>query len=135
MRAGLLLVAGFASLLASCDRSGTVDASHHRGGRYEGIGIATPGESWSKIADAPKPDSDKAATVRDDDYLIFVTDTQTGEVRECGDHSGFCVKVQPWAKDAPSAPLALTDHRKSGAGETVEVTNDTAGAPDKGNGQ
>ena len=135
MRAGLLLVAGFASLLASCGRSGTVDASHHRGGRYEGIGIATPGEGWIKIADAPKPDSDKAATLRDDDYVIFVTDTQTGEVRECGDRSGFCIKVQPWAKDAPSAPLALTDHRKSGASEAVEVTNDTDPATDEGNGE
>ncbi len=42
------------ALLAGCGRMPTVSPSHHDGGRYEGIGIATPGDAWTKAA-TPAP--------------------------------------------------------------------------------
>ena len=109
-------------VFAGCHKTetGAGSSSERHSGRYEGVGIATPGDQWRKLADAPKPTSDKAATLDDDDYVAFVTDTKTGEVRECGNRSGFCVKMQPWAKPAPKAPLALTEHKRiSDASETI----------------
>ena len=107
-------------LLGGCRESLSTDPNGD-GGRYRGIGIATPGKQWTKIAAAPKPGDAKTATLADDDYVVFVTDSQTGEVRECGDRTGFCVRFQPWKHPAPLAPVALTDHASSD--ETVSVAD------------
>jgi hypothetical protein len=84
--------------------------SPHGHGRYEGIGIGPAGDAWRKLADAPKSTDAKQANLGDDDYLIVVTDSQTGEVRECGDRSGFCIRLDPWRGTAPTVPLAVTEH-------------------------
>lgn len=117
MLRSLLFVIGMGAILAACNREAVESAAHHRGGRYEGIGVATPGEAWSRIADAPKSGSDKLATLRDDDYVVFVTDTQTGEVRECGNRSGFCIRIRPWDKPAALAPLPVNAATTNGNGE------------------
>lgn len=113
------------SLLVGCGKEASNQARHHEG-RYQGIGIATPGDQWKALADAPKPATEKAATLADDDYLVFVTDSVTGEVRECGDRSGVCVSVQPWTKDAVKAPVNLSTHAREPEAIAEEtVTNDT----------
>lgn len=109
-----------AAMLASCDRSEDYASGRAKSGRYQGIGITTPGEQWTKIAAAPKPGDDKHATLEDDDYVVFVTDSQSGEVRECGNRSGFCVRFQPWQHPAPPAPLVLTDHAHKDAPQDAE---------------
>lgn len=122
MKRHALLLLVIISTVAGCRKVETsaYTSSNRSEGRYHGVGIAVPGDQLRKIADAPEPTFDKAATLRDDDYVIFVTDTKTGEVRECGNRSGFCVKIQPWTKSAPEAPLALTEHSKeSDADDTV----------------
>lgn len=98
-------------LIGGCQGEGSM-SSRSKNGRYQGIGVATPGAGWTTAADAPKPGKSDAATLSDDDYVVFITDTQTGEVRECGDRSGFCIKLQPWAKPTPQAPISLTEHKK-----------------------
>ena len=117
-----MLVFVLAVLLAGCGPH-LANAPHRGEGRFQGIGIGPAGDAWRKLADAPKPVSAKTANLADDDYLIVVTDTVTGEVRECGDRSGFCIQLRPWDKPAPSTPLLVTEHTKhksdSDGGETT----------------
>ena len=93
------------------------DGPHH--GRYAGIGLFEPGKIWAHLqGDVTKDPA--AAKPADDDVLIVVVDSDTGEVRECGNYSGRCVSMNPWTKavgpqlhmpvkvDAHAADLAST---------------------------
>ncbi len=50
----------------------------------------------------------------DDGQVIVVIDRQTGEVRQCGNRSGFCVAMNPWkgtGRDrTPRLPAQLNKH-------------------------
>ena len=53
------------------------------------------------------------ATLADDQHVIVIEDSVTGEVRECGDLSGLCVAMNPWTKAIArerQAPVALSEH-------------------------
>jgi hypothetical protein len=66
---------------------------------------------WAQIAGAPAPGAGSQAKLSDDEQIIVVLDSQTGELRQCGNISGFCVGMTPWAKPAgASAPLAVAKH-------------------------
>ena len=109
---------------AAADAAVDLNQGLRKPSRYEGIGIYHPGEMWSQIAvaepskatpppgaDAPKPSA--AATLKDDDEVIVVVDNRTGELRQCGNLSGVCVSMNPWAKPlaaSQNAPLTLTKH-------------------------
>ncbi len=84
--------------LSGCHKmEGTFDGggSHH--GRYAGIGLFSPGKIWGHLeGDAAKDPA--AAKPEDDDVVIVVVDSDTGEVRECGNYSGRCVSMNPWTK-------------------------------------
>ncbi len=43
---------------------------------------------------------------------IVVIDSHTGEVRQCGDYSGFCVTMNPWTGQGSrvEAPVKLKNH-------------------------
>ena len=132
MKAPWLAVVFPALCLAACHKpyetAAARDAADDQGlrkqSRYQGIGIYHPGEMWSQIsrADPPEgaqtPGGDRsttpaAATLKDDDEVIVVVDNKTGELRQCGNLSGFCVGMNPWAKPlgAPQAvPLPLIKH-------------------------
>ena len=61
------------------------------------------------VANAPKDSG--ASKLSDDDQVIVVVDSTTGELRECGNLSGYCVGLQPWARPAPqTAPVVLAKH-------------------------
>lgn len=80
-------------------------------GRYAGIGIFEPGRLWQQTAGAPVSKDPTAANLADDEHVIVVIDSHTGEVRQCGDHSGFCVTMNPWTGAAPpAAPVKLAKH-------------------------
>ena len=81
-------------------------------GRYAGIGIFAPGKLWTQLVPAdgaPKPDPSRA-TRGDDEQIIVVVDTRTGEVRECGNYSGICASIQPWASVVNGAPVRVARH-------------------------
>lgn len=89
----------------------TTLAAHH--GRYVGIGIYTPGTPWTKLVAAGTPPDTPAARAIDDQAIIVVTDSDTGEIRACGDLTGYCVGMNPWNKalvPAQTAPINLTEH-------------------------
>ena len=71
------------------------DGPHH--GRYAGIGLFSPGKIWAHLQGEATKDP-AAAKPEDDDVVIVVVDSDTGEVRECGNYSGRCVSMNPWTK-------------------------------------
>ena len=106
-------------------------ASSGRHGRYLGIGTYSPGQLWARMAQSGKPHDAAAATVADDEHIIVVVDSQTGEVRECGDYSGRCVSMNPWTRAiAPdqATPVRLTTHAADLADE-APVAGEAATRP------
>ena len=79
-------------------------------GRYQGVGVYSAGSGWARITAPPTADGSRAATLADDDHVIVVSDSQTGEVRQCGDLSGYCITLNPWTQaldETRAAPVAL----------------------------
>ena len=106
----LLLTAG----LAGCGGSADSGPAAHRGGRYAGIGIYSPGDLWQRLATAQRPADQAAANLRDDSAVIVVVDSQTGEIRQCGNLTGYCIRMNPWSGALgreQSEPVNLTEHQ------------------------
>jgi hypothetical protein len=111
----LLAVAIAFVSVAACKKSSDAGfeskAAH---GRYAGVGIYTPGAPWTKLLAAETANPAGARPI-DDQAIIVVIDSQTGEVRACGDLSGTCVGMNPWKSAMAAsrvAPVALTEHAK-----------------------
>ncbi|WP_158915184.1 hypothetical protein [Caulobacter sp. S45] len=113
MKSGFLVITVLAAAcLASCSKQSTQVQTHH--GRFAGVGIYSPGELWSKMAGAANLLGEPAtAKITDDEHVIVVVDSDTGEIRQCGDLSGYCVGVNPWTKSllkSQALPVNLTAH-------------------------
>lgn len=122
MRSTLLVLGLAALVLAGCQRKEEAAAAptglFGLGGakaRYLGVGMYMPGELWNQLAGTDAP-TDPAAAVLDDDHLIIVVlDSATGELRQCGNLSGHCIGMNPWANPldpAQTAPARLLKHAK-----------------------
>jgi hypothetical protein len=100
--------------LAGCGQTQSADRGplKKEQGRYAGIGTFPAGRLWSEMAVATSPADPTAAILQDDENIIVVIDSQSGEVRQCGDHSGFCVRMNPWtgAGARSAAPVKLKKH-------------------------
>jgi hypothetical protein len=120
--------------LTGCNKVETVEnesaAPTTEHGRYIGIGVFGAGELWQQqrideldngTDGNPIPPQDKAAaTTADDEHIIVVVDSATGEVRECGDYSGRCVSMNPWTKAIAKeqrVPVMLVKHAADLAAE------------------
>jgi hypothetical protein len=92
--------------------TGNAASDSHHLTRYSGIGIYAPGKLWEAQTNAQaKTNQDAAlAKVADDEQIIVVVDGKTGEVRECGNYSGYCASIQPWTKAVEGAPVKLSKH-------------------------
>jgi hypothetical protein len=116
--------------LSACDngmRAGPGGGRH--GGRYLGIGTYPPGRLWAEQSGVPRPADAHAATIADDEQIIVVVDSNTGEVRQCGNLSGRCIAANPWS--GTPAPVALARHAADvePADANVAATADNAAAP------
>ncbi len=122
MRIAVIFIAALS--IAGCGRPVPADEQGSRGhGRYAGIGVFEPGELWSRIAVKP-PNRPAAASTDDDEHIIVVVDSISGEVRQCGDHSGYCIAMNPWAQAVTSAqrlPVDLTKHEAQLRAERQEI--------------
>ena len=102
------------ALLASCHKldGDAIYAEQKIQGRYSGVGIYEAGELWRKILGAANPQDPETAKIADDEHVIVVVDTRTGEIRQCGDHSGYCIAITPWAanRQVGIAPSKLAAH-------------------------
>jgi hypothetical protein len=112
--------------LGGCKKNPASDAwlglsSDQGHGRFAGIGIYSPGAGWTKMV-AGQPASDgPAAQLADDDAVIVVVDSRTGEVRGCGNMTGYCIGMNPWKGPLPPgqvAPVPLTTHSKAAGAES-----------------
>jgi hypothetical protein len=100
----------FAAVVTSgCVRqSGSPVGDDGARGRYAGVGTYQAGPLWRRIV-APDSKDAAAAKLQDDDQIIVVVDSRTGEVRQCGNLSGYCIGMNPWAAATP-APAKLSIH-------------------------
>jgi hypothetical protein len=143
MKAFVIVTAVIAALcLAGCKKTTEPAAGEAAGphGRYVGVGIYGAGSMWAKmvLANQPKdprtPQAGSAgpAGLLDDEHVIVVVDSKTGEIRQCGDLSGYCIGMNPWSKPltpSQSMPVSLTAHM------TEPSTSDAIAASDKKVGQ
>jgi len=105
--------------LAGCDQGPVAGPGGHHGGRYLGIGTYVAGRLWSRQANVAAPSDPAAATIADDEQIVVTVDSQTGEVRQCGNLSGHCVVSNPWA--GRSAPANLSQHAADLDRETLDA--------------
>jgi len=122
MKSRILSVIILAAVSASgCHKVSAPDAGGdwslfggHRG-RYVGLGIYSPSTQWTKLADTAQAANSPAARPIDDQAIYVVIDSATGELRACGDLTGYCIGMNPWKKPltpAQIAPIVLTEHVK-----------------------
>lgn len=114
MRAAIFGLAIVGVMLSSCNKweAGPSPSGPRGQGRFAGIGVFDAGRLWSQTAGAPSGQDPAAARLDDDEHIIVVIDTHSGEVRQCGDHSGFCVTMNPWAAGGSPTllPAKLSKH-------------------------
>jgi len=137
MRLCSLLI--LAACLCGCNptpASNSAEATEHHGGRYLGIGVYPVSELWPHLAPPGRNPDPHAATLQDDTQLIVVVDSRSGEIRQCGNMSGHCIGMNPWAAALPqgrAAPVALDAHRADLDREAREAaereSSNAAGAP------
>jgi hypothetical protein len=108
-----VVVAAIATLsVFGCNKPAAFSGSSGHG-RYAGVGLYPAGQMWSQIAAANTPKDASAARPNDDEQVIVVLDTVTGELRQCGNLTGYCVGMNPWAKPLVAsqiAPIPLAKH-------------------------
>jgi hypothetical protein len=126
-----LAVTGLAALcLSACDKIEQPNSPAARHGRYVGVGTYPAGQLWSKMVVANRPANAAAATMADDQQIIVVVDSLTGEIRECGDLTGYCIGMNPWRaalSPAQSTPVGLSAHASDLADGAERASAD--GAP------
>jgi hypothetical protein len=126
----VVLMAGLA--LAGCNKPRGADGdSADARGRYSGIGTYSVGRMWSQLT-APKSTSEGAAKLSDDQQIIVVVDSHTGEVRQCGNISGYCISMNPWSGSLPAAqaaPVMVAKHADQLDAEAAARTKSAAVPP------
>ena len=106
--------------LGGCKKRAATDATEwfglsfgHGHGRYVGVGIYAPETPWTRMVAAQQKAETPAAQPLDDQAIIVVVDSATGEVRSCGDLTGYCIGMDPWKTPLAAghlAPIDLTEH-------------------------
>ena len=107
-----------AACLTGCNQTpaynNSTEPTEHRGGRYLGIGVYPVSELWQHLAPPDRSPDPHAATLQDDTQLIVVVDSNSGEIRQCGNMTGHCIGMNPWAAalgQGRAAPVALDAHQ------------------------
>jgi hypothetical protein len=120
--------------LGGCHRSDATPDGAARHGRYAGVGIYAPSQAWTKL-DVLAPSDFAAAKLSDDQAIIVVVDSETGEVRACGDLSGYCVGLDPWRAGLAKsqlAPVKLTSHVATSTDAANTADNSAAATATEG---
>jgi hypothetical protein len=84
-------------------------------GRYVGVGHYMPGRLWKQLVHDVASKDPAASRLDDDEEIIAVLDSKTGELRQCGNLSGYCISMNPWANPLTAtqrAPIPLTKHAR-----------------------
>lgn len=132
MKILILVAAAVATLgLAGCKKpaSDAADGETAARGRYLGVGVYSANSLWSKMVTANTATDLAKAGLRDDEHIIVVVDSRTGEVRQCGDMSGYCIGMNPWSGplDATrAAPVNLIEHAAPAHADTASPAAEPA---------
>ena len=119
----LLALAAWPVALGGCNKA---DGSPVAGnafsprGHFVGVGIYTPGPMWTQLTRAAASTHPAAANPEDDEQVIVVLDSKTGELRQCGNLSGHCITMNPWSSRLPLAqqsPVTVLKHARQLAEE------------------
>lgn len=114
-RAVLLALTASALTLGGCQKQVASPAggkAFSPKGRFVGIGLYTPGQMWLQLTRA-MPADPAVASLDDDEQVIVVLDSKTGEVRQCGNLSGHCIAMNPWSArltGTRQTPTPVTKH-------------------------
>jgi len=127
MRVLVLAAGAFAALaVGGCQKrsEGAPIGVNGPRGRYVGVGIYAPGQVWRQLVrpTPSTPDATAAARLDDDEQVIVVLDSATGEMRQCGNLSGHCIGFNPWAAPLPAGqgvPARLLKHAQDLRNETT----------------
>jgi len=119
--------------LEGCHRGAWSGDEATRGGRghFAGVGIYQPNLNWTQLAEAPTTNGPSAAKRVDDQAIIVVVDTNSGEIRACGDLSGYCVAQNPWRAGLAASqltPVPMAAHATPQDGTAPNVNNAPAAA-------
>lgn len=131
-----LVIGGLAAALClgGCNKpaaDGGLLASPFHHSRYFGVGLYPPGRMWTQMVVASAPKDSAASRPNDDEQVIVVVDSDTGELRQCGNMSGYCVRMNPWATPlaAPQiAPIPLVKHADQLDREASDAAAEAAAA-------
>ena len=130
-----LIIGGAAAALclSACVKpADDVSTGSPRHGRYVGVGIYPAGQLWSQLVVSNAPKDPAASKLSDDGQIIVVVDSATGELRQCGNLTGYCVGMNPWAKPFASsqvAPAPLVKHADQLAQEAEAAAKQEAAKP------
>jgi hypothetical protein len=119
MKTQLVMCLLATAVLGGCQDAGPASSAGAKQGRYVGVGHYAPGDMWKQVVRQASKDP-AAAVPADDEQIIIVMDGVSGEVRQCGNLSGFCIAMNPWAKALPqtqTAPLPMAKHAEQLAAE------------------
>jgi hypothetical protein len=118
--------------LAACNGQPSRGAENSEGrGRYAGVGIYSATPKWMRLVTGETAKSPDSARPVDDQVIIVVTDSHTGELRACGDLSGYCVGMNPWAAGlarSQIAPVRVTTHALAPGDEPTQAVTSEASA-------
>ena len=131
MRAAALSIFVMGSFLSGCGQEGAMSGPGPKSsGRYAGIGTFDAGRLWGQMAGIAVPSNPAAAKLADDEHVIVVIDSHTGEVRQCGDYSGICVAMNPWTGQGmkSATPVKLKKHAADLAAEDQASVEEAAPA-------
>jgi hypothetical protein len=124
--AGLIAALG----LSGCQKLGDGPmGGGHAHGRYAGVGLYPADRMWAQVVGAEASKDPAAAKLDDDQEIIVVLDSQTCELRQCGNFSGYCVRMNPWAKPAGATPVALGKHAAQLLKEDEAATSEPTATP------
>ena len=101
---------------------------------YVAVGIYTPGAPWRRLVAGSAQTSANTALARtaDDQAVIVVQNSLTGDIRACGDLTGYCVGTNPWVRrPGQLTPVSLTDHQPTEAEQAAKQQADDAEAAKK----
>ena len=113
MNSGAIIGLVSCGLICGCDSQPAMTGPAAKSQeRYTGIGIYNTDRLWPEIVGSSAKADAAIAKLSDDSQIIVVVDGRTGEVRQCGNYSGFCVTMSPWSNDRVlvTAPTKLKRH-------------------------
>jgi hypothetical protein len=111
---GFLILAACLSGCGQHPAYNSTETAEHHGGRYLGIGVYPASDLWQHLTAPDRGADPHAATLADDTQLIVVVDSNSGEIRQCGNMSGHCIGMNPWAAalgQGRAAPVTLDAHQ------------------------